>query len=184
MRGTARGKWPLQWCYWALPWSESQFHSEDVPTRTAPILAFCLLGIASLAGQTETENTPNPATEKLTDMWSSYFNVAGYLVPHDRSYASPAFSADHRHLHLGARYNYEDKETGSVWVGYNFIAGDKFALEVTPMFGGVLGNTAGVAPGNKASLGWRRLELSTEAEYVFNVKDHSGSFFYSWMEFS
>lgn len=117
-------------------------------------------------------------------MWSSYFNVAGYLVPHDRSYASPAFSADHRHLHLGARYNYEDKETGSVWVGYNFIAGDKFALEVTPMFGGVLGNTAGVAPGYKASLGWRRLELSTEAEYVFNVKDHSGSFFYSWMEFS
>ena len=64
-------------------------------------------------------------------------------MPHDRSYASPTFAADRGRVHFGARYNYEDKETGSLWVGYNFSAGDKLALEVTPMIGGVFGNTTG-----------------------------------------
>ena len=101
---------------------------------------------------------------------------------HDRSYASPTFAADRKQIHFGARYNYEDKETGSRWVGYNFSTGDRLALEVTPMIGGVFGNTTGVAPGYKASLAWRRVELSTEGEYVFDTKDHTGNFFYSWME--
>jgi hypothetical protein len=52
------------------------------------------------------------------------------------------------------------------------------------MIGGVLGNTAGIAPGYMASLTWRRIELSTEGEFVFDLRDHSGSFFYSWMELS
>jgi hypothetical protein len=109
-------------------------------------------------------------------------NVSGYIVPHDRSYVSPTFSADHSHLHLGARYNYEDKETGSVWVGYNLSVGDKVVFEATPMVGGVFGNTTGVAPGYLASLSWEKVELSTEGEYVFDTKDSAGSFFYSWME--
>lgn len=87
-------------------------------------------------------------------------------------------------MHFGARYNYEDKETGSVWAGYNFTAGDIVALSITPMIGGVLGNTAGIAPGYLASLTWKRVELSTEGEFVFDLRDHSGSFFYSWMELS
>ena len=52
------------------------------------------------------------------------------------------------------------------------------------MIGGVFGNTTGVAPGYQASLVWRRLELSTEGEYVFDTKDSTGNFFYSWMELS
>ncbi len=108
----------------------------------------------------------------------------GYIVPHDRSYALPTFTADSKQLHFGARYNYEDKETGSLWFGYNFSAGDKLALEVTPMIGGVFGNTAGIAPGYKASLTWKRGELSTEGEYVFDTRNYAGSFFYSWMEMS
>jgi hypothetical protein len=35
--------------------------------------------------------------------------------------------------------------------------GDKVALAVTPMIGGVLGNTAGIAPGYMASLSWKRI---------------------------
>jgi hypothetical protein len=110
--------------------------------------------------------------------------VAGYLVPHDRSYASPTFSADRTHIHLGARYNYEDKETGSVWAGYNLNMGSKLEFAVTPMVGGVFGNTSGIAPGYLASLSWKRIELSTEGEFVFNLKDTAGNFFYSWMELS
>jgi len=58
--------------------------------------------------------------------------------PNDQSYASPTFSADKRQFHFGARYNYEDQQTGSLWFGYNFEAGDKLLLQATPMIGGVL----------------------------------------------
>ncbi len=115
-------------------------------------------------------------------LWSISFAVAGYIIPHDRSYASPTFSADYKQLHLGARYNYEDKETGSLWLGYNLSVGEKVAFNVTPMIGGVFGNTTGVAPGYLASLSWKKFELSTEGEFVFDTRDSTGNFFYSWME--
>jgi hypothetical protein len=91
---------------------------------------------------------------------------------------------DHDWLHLEARYDYEDRETGSVWVGYNFSGGDKLAWEFTPMLGGVFGNTDGVAPGYKGSLSWWKLELYSEAEYVFDTGDSADNFFYTWSELS
>jgi len=129
-------------------------------------------------------NPPTASVDSVSTAWHYSFNVSGYIVPHDRSYASPVFSADRKHLHLAARYNYEDQETGSVWAGYNFSAGNRVELAITPMIGGVLGNTEGVAPGYLASLTWKRAELSTEGEYVFDLRDQAGSFFYSWMELS
>jgi hypothetical protein len=152
-------------------------------THSLAILAVTILMTALVWPQTSS-SVPAVSSEPSPDQWAYSLNVAGYIVPHDRSYASPTFAADRGRVHLGARYNYEDQETGSVWVGYNFSAGDKLALEVTPMIGGVFGNTTGVAPGYLASLTWRRVELSTEGEYVFDTKDRSGNFFYSWMELS
>jgi hypothetical protein len=145
------------------------------------ILAVTVL-LSQAAAQTGPGSTPAGLHDSPTDQWSFSLNIAGYIVPDDRSYASPTFSADRRQLHLGARYNYEDKETGSIWVGYNFSVGDQLVLEVTPMIGGVIGNTTGIAPGYLVGLTWKRIELSTEGEYVFDTKDHTGSFFYSWME--
>jgi len=152
-------------------------------TQSLAILAVAILLAGPLLGQT-TGNTPAGSAKSSPRPWSLFLNVSGYIVPHDRSYASPTFAADRGRIHFGARYNYEDEETGSLWVGYNFSAGDKVALEVTPMIGGVFGNTTGVAPGYQASLVWSRVELSTEGEYVFDTKDSTGNFFYSWMELS
>jgi hypothetical protein len=50
------------------------------------------------------------------------------------------------------------------------------------MLGGVFGNTTGIAPGYKGSLGWWKLELYSEGEYVVDPGDSSGSFFYNWSE--
>jgi hypothetical protein len=69
-------------------------------------------------------------------------------------------------------------------VGNNFEIGEKLTLTATPMGGGVFGNTTGVAPGYLAGITWKRLELSTEGEYVFDTKDGTGNFFYSWIELS
>jgi hypothetical protein len=105
-----------------------------------------------------------------------------YFVPDSREYVQPTFTADRGWLHLEARYNYEDLDTGSAWVGYNFGGGETLSWALTPMLGGVLGNTTGVAPGYKGSLSWWKLELYSEGEYVFDTDDSSDSFFYNWSE--
>ena len=55
-----------------------------------------------------------------------------------------------------------------MWIGYNFGGGEKLAWELTPLLGGVFGETTGIAPGYKGSLSWRMLELYSEGEYVFD----------------
>ena len=64
----------------------------------------------------------------------------------------------------------------------NFGGGEKLAWEFTPMLGGVFGGTTGIAPAYKGSLGWWKLELYSEGEYVFDTSDSSGNFFYNWSE--
>jgi hypothetical protein len=148
----------------------------------ASIAMAVLLGGVSWAQGPST--TPAESDATSPEPWSFSFNLSGYIVPDDQSYASPTFSADKQHLHFGARYNYEDRETGSLWAGYNFEIGKKVVLQATPMIGGVFGRTTGIAPGYLASLSWRKTELSTEGEFVFDTRDSVGSFFYSWMELS
>jgi hypothetical protein len=138
-------------------------------------------------GQTTTNapvatNSPQSAIEEDTKKWSFSASAYTYLVPDDRDYVQPTITADRNWLHLEARYNYEALDTGSAWVGYNFAGGEKLAWTVTPMLGGVFGDTTGIAPGYKGSLGWWKLELYSEGEYLFDARDSSESFFYNWSE--
>jgi len=116
--------------------------------------------------------------------WEFSASLTGYAVPHTQFFVNPTITADHSWLHLEARYNYENLKTGSVWTGYNFSFGDKLKLDLTPMIGGVVGRTAGVAPGYEGTLTFRKLELSTQGEYVIDATDRSASFFYDWSELS
>ncbi len=85
-------------------------------------------------------------------------------------------------LHLEARYNYEDLQTGSVWAGYNLDGGEAVTFGLTPMLGAVFGATGGIAPGYRVSLEWHRLGLSSEGEVLFDLADRADSFFYNWSE--
>ena len=127
-------------------------------------------------------NAPPPAIEEGAKKWSFSASAYGYLVPDSRDYVQPTLTADRDWLHLEARYNYEALDTGSAWVGYNFSGGKKLAWAVTPMLGGVFGDTVGIAPGYTGSLSWWKLELYSEGEYLFDTRDSSGSFFYNWSE--
>lgn len=93
---------------------------------------------------------------------------------------TPILYADRGPLHLEARYNYEDLETGSIFAGYSFPIEGEVSGGVTPMLGGVFGQTGGVAPGVEASLDWKRLAWYVEAEYLFDAHDRGDDFFYSW----
>jgi len=134
-------------------------------------------------GLAQTANGSTSATDDATaKQWSFSLSTFGYLVPHDQSYGSPVFTADHRWLHLEARYNYEAQETGSLWAGYNLSVGDRLVFEATPMLGAVFGNTTGIAPGCELALSYKKIELSTESEYVYDPSDNKNSFFYTWNE--
>jgi len=83
---------------------------------------------------------------------------------------------------LEARYNYESQRTGSLWGGYNLSVGHKIVFDATPMFGIVFGSTPGVAPGYEMSLTYKRIELSSQGEYLIDTKSNTGNFLYSWNE--
>jgi hypothetical protein len=113
--------------------------------------------------------------------WAFSLITDGYITPDEDGFANPNFTADHGWLHLEARYNSEDLRTGSAWIGYNFTAGKKLILNVTPIIGGVFGRTNGVAPGCEASLTYKKVQASISNELVF-ATDKSGSYYYNWPE--
>jgi hypothetical protein len=120
---------------------------------------------------------PHPTQQSA---WDYSFIMDGYFIANDINYGSPTFTADHKWLHLEARYNYENLHTGSLWAGYNFTWGKTVELAVTPMFGAVFGRTNGFAPGCEASLTYKKLELSIANEYVVVPEDRASNFYYSW----
>jgi len=142
--------------------------------RLASAVLAIVLGVVSSASGQDVE------TEAAE--WSFSASTYIYFLPDEANYAQPTVTADRSWLHLEARYNYEDHDTGSLWAGYNFSGGEKVTWELAPMLGGVFGNTTGVAPAYKGSLSWSKLEFASEGEYVFDVNDSSNNFFYNWSE--
>jgi hypothetical protein len=150
-------------------------------------LAAVLLLSAPLLAQAAPHTPPVASGGAVSDAaaanpWSFSLTVDGYVVPHGDSYASPIFTADHDWLHLEARYNYEDQDTGSFWLGYNWKRGHTLTLVATPMVGGIFGNTTGIAPGYEVSVTYKKISLFSEGEYVFDTKDRKDSFFFNWPE--
>ena len=148
-------------------------------------IAIALMDNAVFAQAPTTVPAPAAATTPPAEdekAWSFSASASTYTVPDDPNFVQPTVTADRGWLHLEARYNYEALDTGSAWVGYNFSGGEKLAWEITPMLGGVFGDTTGVAPGYKGSLSWSKLELYSEGEYVFDTGSSSDSFFYNWSE--
>ena len=151
------------------------------------------VGLASsrAPAQELTNTAPTIATNQASALqappekiWSFSLSASTYIVPDSTDYVQPTLAVDRRWLHLEARYNYEAADTGSAWIGYNLSTGEKVSFELTPMLGVIFGETTGTAPGYKLTLGWWKLELYSEGEYVFDTHDSSESYFYTWSEFT
>jgi len=125
---------------------------------------------------------PAGAVEQEPAAWQLAASVYGYFVPDDVDYAQPTLSADRGWLHLEARYNYEDLDTFSGWLGYRFAFGDELSLIFTPMIGGVVGDTTGFAPGLELAFDWGWLGIYSESEWVVDVDERDDSFAYTWSE--
>lgn len=114
--------------------------------------------------------------------WNFSTDVSFYLIQDD-FFVLPVFRADKNKLHLEARYNYEDRETFSGWIGYNFSGGDDvFSYTFTPMLGSVFGLSNGVAPGLELTLTYKNFELYSEMENLFDLEDSENNFYYNWAD--
>jgi hypothetical protein len=142
--------------------------------RFATIISFLLFHV--LHGQAQSADTISQDTE-----W--YFSLTNdfYFGP-DGGYFDPSFTADHRHLHLEARYNMEDYQTGSLWYGYNFSGGNKLGYYITPMVGIIFGNTDGIAPDVILDIYYGKLDFYSDNEYLIDFSGKENSYFYTWTE--
>ena len=116
--------------------------------------------------------------------WSFRIAAATYVIKDDDDYVQPTFTADRGALHLETRYNYEDLKSVSVFVGWSFAIERAVTFEVTPIFGGVAGDTDGVIPGVELTLSFRRLEFYSEGEYVIGLNRPKRHYLYNWSELS
>lgn len=146
------------------------------------LLTFLVLLPGQICAQSTGAVVPSQAEDADRNAWSFAAAGYGYIIPDDQSYFSPTFRADRKWAHLEARYNYEDRNTGSLWLGYNVSFGEKLVFEATPMVGGIFGDTTGVAPGYLFTLSHKPISLYSEGEFVFDVKNSNANFFYSWNE--
>lgn len=114
-----------------------------------------------------------------TSKWEISTDVNFYFVPQD-FFIDPVVMADHGALHLEGRYNWEDRNTFSAWIGKNYSGGKNFEYKITPMAGVVVGQTQGVAPGLEFSLNWKKFAFSNSVEYLFDTQVKEDSYLYSW----
>lgn len=151
--------------------------------RVAPLLA-----LAPACAASPDHAPPRGAEERPAEgpSWTDWAQLYAYVLPDDPDYVVPVVAADRGALHLEARYGYEDRETASVWVGWNLSseAAEEGELELgfTPMLGAVFGLTDGIAPGYRLSLGLGSIELESEGEYLVDFDGREGNYFYSWTE--
>jgi len=149
----------------------------------AVALGLILASTSAFAGDGATAPEAGPAPAGAPPRaWE--FSVAGngYLFPGEGDFLLGIATADRGPLHLETRYNYEDRNTTSVWGGWSWSTGETVGFQIIPMLGAVFGDTDGIAPGFEMSLAWKRLDYYFESEVVLDRQEHTDSFVYSWSE--
>jgi hypothetical protein len=121
------------------------------------------------------------SSAEASDPWEFTASANVYILQ-DLTYLDPVLSADKSHLHLEARYNYEDLDTGSIFAGYNFHVERTVEITATPIVGGVFGNSNGIAPGFLFDFNYGKFNFSTQTEYLFSSDEKESNFFYAWSE--
>jgi hypothetical protein len=143
--------------------------------------SFLLLAVIAPYAASAT-HSDSLGTSGKQNVWE--FAVSGfyYAFPTDDDVLMAVGRADWGNLHLEARYNYEDLKTGSLFTGRTLSAGESFTIDLTPLAGVAFGQTTGIVPALEASLGYGMFDFYVEGEYLFDLNDDSGNFFYSWLE--
>jgi len=136
-----------------------------------PLLLFFLIHHSLLPAQVNTDSN-----------WAFSVNSFYYIVPADENALSAIGYADYKKFHLETRYNYEDKNTLSLFFGRRFQFGNNWQFTLTPMIGLIVGNTDAVAPALEVDISWHKFGYYSETEYVIDFDANENNFFYVWGE--
>jgi len=144
--------------------------------RAGSLLLFLLASVAFA-------DTHAVATEGNSDTALSGSITGFYYAMRDQPDFGVGVAALNRGpLHLEGRYNYEARDAGSAFVGWQFSGGEAITFEVTPIIGALFGSTHGAIPGVEASVAYGPFDAYIEAEYVYDAQNHSDSYYYAWSE--
>lgn len=119
------------------------------------------------------------AAQEVTPSVSGWAQFYVQLAEGEDALPVGIVALNHGPWHFEARYNYEDIQTGSLWVGWNLSTGSAVELEFTPMAALVIGTVDGFAPGFEATVSWKRFTFYDESELVVPF-DAEPAYFVSW----
>jgi hypothetical protein len=122
------------------------------------------------------------ANNSSDSAWSFSADSYYYLVPGGKNTLNLNVYADHKALHTEMRYNYEDRNTASIFGGWKFETGNKVKLQATPMIGIAFGNTSGFAPALEVELTYKIFDFYLESEYFVDFTGKKNDFLYTWTE--
>src|SRR5882672_11784613 len=145
--------------------------------RTRRLLALAAAILALPAGAQEELQGPSVAPP------SRAWTLAGSLtaiVQNKSVLLQPALTFDRGPLHLESRYNSEDRDTFSLFLGWNLDWGQDLKLQLTPMLGALAGLTKGIAPEIDLTLTWGQFKLSGGAEFLIDFSDTAQDYFSAW----
>jgi hypothetical protein len=88
-----------------------------------------------------------------------------------------------RNWYAEARYNYEDAETFSLFLGRAF-AGENNDLNFSfvPLLGGSVGRFNGISTGLNIDMDYNKFFFSSQSQYSKSTSQYSTDFLYSWSE--
>jgi hypothetical protein len=136
-----------------------------------------LMGLISLKLAAQQSQIDSSGSQWNFSAWAEMF-----IIPDEEDFFNPTFYARHNTLHLEGRYNYEDRNTSSLWAGRRFQFGEPVKFVLVPMAAIVFGNINGMAPGLETEVVYKKFDFYSESEYVFDFKTKENNFFYMYSE--
>lgn len=95
----------------------------------------------------------------------------------------PIFNYEtNNHWYTEARFNYEELNSLSLYVGKNFTREGKLSYSIIPLVGGVAGKFRGASTGFNAVVEYSDFFFSTQSQYTVSFYSNHSDFFFSWCE--
>ncbi len=156
----------------ALAAKERAPYAEAAPTDAT------VENTSAVDATAEVTSTPTITAPQTTITATAYY----YAMRDQPDFGVGVASLDRGSLHFEARYNYEARNTTSLFAGWKFAGGDRLSYKLTPIIGGMFGTARGVVPGIEASLAYGPVDVYVEAEYVNDRNAPGTNYTYSWSE--
>jgi len=84
--------------------------------------------------------------------------------------------------YVEARYNYEELNAFSFYLGRTFTGKNKLTYSVTPILGGVVGKFRGGSAGVNVVAEYGKIFFSTQSQYTVSFHEASDDFLFAWSD--